>query len=231
MTKILVIEDELDVREIIGEILSGEKFEVFNAEDGQVGLQLAQDKAPNLILCNTMMPVLNGYEVLSELRKNLTTAVTPFIFLTAKASNSDLRQAMALGADDYITKPFTRDDLLGTVTARLERQVGLMQHYITEQQKYKELEKKVHNLQQFLENREELFQNFSENLRNSVAKINMAIHMLRSASPGVQRDRYLEILQAECDSEITLLNEITELRNFLTPENFNLLRQYKLIRR
>lgn len=230
MTKILVIEDELTVREIICEILVAEKFDVFGAEDGEIGVQLAQDKTPDLILCDVMMPVLDGYEVLSELRKNLTTAVTPFIFITAKASNLDLRLGMALGADDYITKPFTKDDLLGAVTARLQRQVGMMQQYIVEQQKYKELEKKVHNLQQFVENREEIFQNFSENLRNSVAKVNMAIHMMRNAPPGVQRDRYLEILQAECDQEINLLNEVTELRNFLTPENFHLLRQYKLLR-
>ena len=142
MTKILVIEDELAIREIIWEILSGE-FDVFNAEDGQVGLQLAQDKAPDLILCDIIMPVLSGYEVLSELRKNITTAATPFIFITAKASNLDFRQAMALGADDYITKPFTREDLLGAIAARLERQVGLMRYYIAEQQKYKELEKKI----------------------------------------------------------------------------------------
>ncbi len=89
-----------------------------------------------------MMPILNGYEVLSELRKNLTTAFTPFIFITAKATNLDLRQGMALGADDYITKPFTKDDLLGAVTARLQKQVGMMRQYIVEQQKYKELEKK-----------------------------------------------------------------------------------------
>lgn len=230
MTKILVIEDELTVREIICEILIAEKFDVFSAEDGYSGVQLAQEKSPDLILCDIMMPVLNGYEVLSELRKQQITAVTPFIFITAKASNLDLRQGMALGADDYITKPFTKDDLLGAVLARLDRQVGMMKNYTIDQNKCKELEKKVHNLQQFSENREEIFQNFSENLRNSVAKINMAIHMMRNAPAGVQRDRYLEILQAECDSEINLLNEVTELRNFLTPENFSLLKQYKLLK-
>lgn len=230
MTKILVIEDELSVREIICEILIAEKFDVFGAENGQMGVQLAQDKSPDLILCDIMMPVLNGYEVLSELRRNQITAVTPFIFITAKASNLDLRQGMALGADDYITKPFTRDDLLCAVSARLDRQVAMMRSCIVEHQRCKEIEKKVKNLQQFVENREEIFQNFSENLRNSVAKINMAIHMMRNAQPGVQRDRYLEILQAECDEEINLLNQVTELRSFLTPENFHLLKQYKLLR-
>lgn len=230
MSKILVIEDELTVREIICEILIAEKFDVFSAEDGYSGVQLAQEKSPDLILCDIMMPVLNGYEVLSELRKQQTTAVTPFIFITAKASNLDLRQGMALGADDYITKPFTKDDLLGAVLARLDRQTAMMRNCTIDQYKCKDLEKKVHNLQQFTENREEIFQNFSENLRNSVAKINMAIHMMRNAPAGVQRDRYLEILQAECDSEINLLNEVTELRNFLTPENFSLLRQYKLLK-
>ncbi len=231
MSKILVIEDELTVREIIGEMLSAEKFDVIDAENGEVGIQLAPEKSPDLIICDIMMPVLDGYGVLSALRNNVTTAVTPFIFLTAKVSKLDMRQGIELGADDYLTKPFTRDELLGAVMVRLEKQVAMTRYYTSERQRYKELERKMQNLQQFTESRDEIFKKFSEDLRHSVSKINMAIHMLKKTPPGLQRDRYLEILQEECDQEISLLNQVTELRNFLTPENLTILRQYNLLRK
>ncbi|HEY9599219.1 MAG TPA: response regulator [Cyanophyceae cyanobacterium] len=127
MTTILVIEDDDNVREILVEILRAEGFNVIAAEDGQLGLELAQDKLPNLIICDIMMPKLSGYEVLSQLQQSPSTATIPFIFLTAKSAKTDLRQGMALGADDYLTKPFTRDELLAAIAARLEKQGILAQ--------------------------------------------------------------------------------------------------------
>lgn len=122
MKKILVIEDEHSVREVILDMLNEENFNTIGAEDGQIGLQLAQENLPDLILCDVMMPRQNGYSVLSELRKDQATAKIPFIFLTAKADQSDFRQGMELGADDYLAKPFTRSELLKAVETRLEKQ-------------------------------------------------------------------------------------------------------------
>ncbi len=127
MTKILVIEDQEDIREIVCEILMAEDFEVIDAENGEVGVKLARTEIPDLIICDIMMPKLDGYGVLQELRKNPSTNTVPFIFLTAKASKSDLRQGMQLGADDYLSKPFSREELLGAITARQKKQKAIDQ--------------------------------------------------------------------------------------------------------
>ena len=125
MTKILVIEDEDDIRDILCEILSAEDFEVIAAEDGHIGVILAQEEIPDLIICDIMMPELDGYSVMSQLHQNPYTQAIPFIFLTAKASKNDLRLGMELGANDYLTKPFTKDELLGTVTTQLAKHVTI----------------------------------------------------------------------------------------------------------
>ncbi|WP_413161059.1 response regulator [Capilliphycus salinus ALCB114379] len=122
MSKILVIEDEFAIRENIVELLEIEDFEVLSAENGRIGFQQASEHLPDLILCDVMMPELDGYGVLSALRSNPTTATIPFIFLTAKAEHSDIRQGMGLGADDYLTKPCSAEELLEAVKTRLKKQ-------------------------------------------------------------------------------------------------------------
>ncbi len=129
MKKILVIEDEELVRNNILEILDTVDFRVIGAENGGIGVQLAQEQLPDLILCDVMMPELDGYEVLAALRKNPVTATIPFIFLTAKGEKTDIRQGMNLGADDYLTKPFRRKELLGAIDARLIKHDTLYQGY------------------------------------------------------------------------------------------------------
>lgn len=133
MRKILVIEDEALVRANISEILESGNFEAISAESGKVGLQLAKTLLPDLILCDIMMPELDGYEVLKILQSDPLTAAIPFIFLTAKADQSDLRQGMNLGADDYLTKPFRRNELLSVVEVRLEKQKLAQTRYHQEQ--------------------------------------------------------------------------------------------------
>ena len=121
MNKILVIEDETHVREIVVEILTAEDFTVVEANNGEMGLHVAVQELPDLIICDVMMPALDGYGTIAELRKNPITQTIPTIFLTAKASKGDMRQGMKLGADDYLTKPFTRDELMDAVNARFAR--------------------------------------------------------------------------------------------------------------
>ncbi len=146
MKKILVIEDEEFVRENIVELLDAEGFEVIGAEDGRMGLNLAKAMVPDLILCDVMMPELDGYGVLTALRQDSILAAVPFIFLTAKAAKADLRQGMELGADDYLTKPFTRAELLGAIISRLKKQAAVQERYHTELQQAKEqLEYLIHN--------------------------------------------------------------------------------------
>ncbi|MEZ4891859.1 MAG: response regulator [Saprospiraceae bacterium] len=121
MKKILIIEDNPDVRENLSEILTLSGYEAEMAENGRIGVDKAQKNAPDLILCDIMMPELDGYGVLHILSRHHQTADVPFIFLTAKAEKEDFRRGMSMGADDYIAKPFDELALLQTIESRLQK--------------------------------------------------------------------------------------------------------------
>ena len=123
MKKILVIEDEPEMRRNLMTVLRLEKFHPLPAENGRIGVELARKEKPNLILCDVMMPELDGYGVIVTLRADAETAAIPFIFLTAKSENPEIRAGMNLGADDYLTKPVAKPDLLAAIHSRLERAV------------------------------------------------------------------------------------------------------------
>ena len=135
MKKILVIEDEAQSRDMFLECLEAEGFDAISAQNGLVGVQQAQELLPDLVICDIMMPELDGYGVLTTLRQDPVTAMIPFIFLTAKGTKASLRQGMELGADDYLTKPSTVQELLGAIAARLEKQAALRQWCTTECQR------------------------------------------------------------------------------------------------
>jgi DNA-binding response OmpR family regulator len=117
MTKILIIEDEAGIRMTLSLMLKVEGFDVIVAENGRAGIEAARAKTPDLILCDVSMPEMNGFEVLEELRRDPAFAAIPFVFLTAHTDSRNRRRGMDLGANDYVTKPFTRDELLKAVTA------------------------------------------------------------------------------------------------------------------
>jgi CRP-like cAMP-binding protein len=127
--KILVIEDNIEVRENLEEILELYGYEVDLAEDGKIGVDKAIASPPDLILCDVMMPRLDGFGVLNIIAKKPETASIPFIFLTAKAEKADFRRGMNLGADDYIAKPFYKDELLSVIETRLEKSEKLKQQF------------------------------------------------------------------------------------------------------
>jgi len=129
MKKILVIEDNNEIRENIGEILELADYEVSLAENGKRGVELAVSDNPDLILCDIMMPELDGYGVLHILAKKESTQRIPFIFLTAKAEHADLRKGMLLGADDYLTKPFDDIELLDAIESRLKKYDAIKKEY------------------------------------------------------------------------------------------------------
>jgi len=122
MKTILIIEDQPDMRENISTILSMEDYAALEAANGQDGLAIALEEKPDLILCDVMMPEMDGHQVLNRLRLEPSIAGTPFIFLTARGEKQDQRQGMNLGADDYLTKPVSADDLLAAIESRLERE-------------------------------------------------------------------------------------------------------------
>ncbi len=138
--KILLIEDNKDVRENTAEILGLAKYNVVTAKNGKEGVEIAQMEKPDLIICDIMMPVLDGYGVLHLLSKNEVTSGIPFIFLTAKAERSDLRKGMDMGADDYLTKPFDDIELLSAIESRLKKSEAVK----------KEFTKNIEGLNEFL---------------------------------------------------------------------------------
>jgi DNA-binding NarL/FixJ family response regulator len=121
MTTLLLIEDNPSMRRNIAQILEIEGYRVLTAGNGMEGVKMLSEERPDLVLCDIMMPVMGGYEVLARVREDAALASLPFIFLTAKGEMPDLRIGMSLGADDYLAKPVTSEDLLKAVRARLER--------------------------------------------------------------------------------------------------------------
>ncbi|PIB27974.1 response regulator [Maribacter sp. 4G9] len=140
MKTILLIEDNETVRENTAEIMTLANYNVITAENGKIGLEKAKEFLPDLVICDIMMPQMDGYEVLRSLADNSGTSSTPFIFLTAKTDRSDRRMGMNLGADDYLTKPFEEEELLDAISCRLKKHDNLE----------KEIAKKLEGIHSFL---------------------------------------------------------------------------------
>lgn len=148
MSKVLIIEDNNEIRENIVEILELADYEVVEAKNGKQGVALATKDFPDLILCDIMMPELDGYWVLYLLNKNSDTSAIPFIFITSKAERLDLRKGMEMGADDYLTKPFGRLELLNAIEIRLKKKELQQQFYSKSLEKFDALIAKKDGLTQ-----------------------------------------------------------------------------------
>jgi signal transduction histidine kinase len=129
MTKILVIEDETDILDNLVEALRIEGFDAYGAANGVAGIELTSTYHPDLVICDIMMPQMNGYDVLLKLRDDPATFQIPFIFLTARTERGEIRRGMELGADDYVTKPFTIPEILAAIQVRLRRQATVSETY------------------------------------------------------------------------------------------------------
>ena len=125
MTKILLIEDDNVLRENTAELLELAKYQVVTASNGRKGIAAAKLHLPDVIVCDIMMPEMDGYQVLESLAADISTQAIPFIFLSAKTERKDVRRGMELGADDYITKPFEEAELIGAIESRLARAIIL----------------------------------------------------------------------------------------------------------
>lgn len=145
MKSVLVIDDNQDIRENTAEILELAGYKTFTAENGKKGVETAQREKPDVIVCDIMMPELDGYGVLHLLRKNTETQHIPFVFLTAKTERSDFRKGMEMGADDYITKPFEDIELLNAIEIRLKKAEVLNNKYAPSKQGINQFIKDVKN--------------------------------------------------------------------------------------
>jgi PAS domain S-box-containing protein len=130
MKKILVIEDTESMRVLTITVLQSNGFEVKGTDEGLKGIELAREYRPDLILCDINLPDIDGYEILEKIREDKSLSIIPFIFLTVHANSNDIRHGMSIGADDYITKPFTEEELISAVKARIKKQEILSKHFL-----------------------------------------------------------------------------------------------------
>jgi CRP-like cAMP-binding protein len=171
MKKILLIEDDKVVRENTAELLELANYKVITANNGKIGLVEVKKHMPDLIICDIMMPELNGFGVLQILSKDITTKHIPFIFLSAKTEHKDVRKGMNLGADDYITKPFDESELFSAIESRLAKVAILKENF--EIQSTDEINK---NFEEPIKNLEQLKKYFNENVEGFSYQTNETIY-------------------------------------------------------
>lgn len=208
MTKILVIEDETILRGEIVEWLTLEGYEAVSAEDGIAGVEAAFRTMPDLIICDITMPRLDGYGVLLEMHSNQATANIPFIFVTARASYEDIRRGMNLGADDYITKPFTRQELLGAISSRLEKKTAVEHRFQDEVQQLRSALEQEYE-QRMLKSK--LVAMFSHDFRNPLTSILSSNYLLRDYSDRMDENRRLKHfnrIEAEVRHLVQMLDDM-----------------------
>ena len=222
MKTILVIEDDAVLANNIMAILQEEGFDAVTAEDGLAGLTLTIELNPDLILCDMTMPEMDGYGVLEQLKSNPKTALIPVIIVSGNSERGQIRKGIEMGADDYITKPFEIDELLRAVAAIFQKQELREQRWLA-------MTAEMNKLRNVVEAKDNLVTNLNQSLRQPLSNIQMALKLLRENTNQEGRDRYLKILQEEFDRELHLINQVSQLQNFLTPENVTLMYQFHII--
>lgn len=218
MKTILVIEDDLPIRESIVDLLEMNGFKALSAENGREGLAIAQESRPDLILCDIRMPELDGFGVLEGVRETPTIAMTPFIFLSAHSKMTDMRRGMALGADDYLFKPFDPDELLSAISARLNKQAVLLKQLGTRPPLPAPL---------MPAGEDGLLNHFYQELRNPLSNLNLVIHWLRQCSPD-QIDLFMA--QDDYSRELSVLQQVNQRRERLSQECARLLDECQIDR-
>jgi two-component system, OmpR family, alkaline phosphatase synthesis response regulator PhoP len=214
LSRILLIEDDPDIRDSVEDVLGLEGYNLQTAPNGLAGIHLAQTQQPDLIICDVNMPELDGYGVLSALRSDPTTCGIPFIFLTGRGEREDMRQGMALGADDYLTKPFGPEELTHAIASRLERRTQSLTPLKEEQKRSEMLQRQVKVNQEVIDLKARLLDKLLEELRTPLANINMALSMLERSRTEEERTRYLSILRQEYSREVALITEVSNFQEF-----------------
>ncbi|MCX6049719.1 MAG: response regulator [Chloroflexi bacterium] len=216
MPTILVIEDEAILRNEVIEWLTLEGYTALGAADGMTGVEMAFRQLPDLIVCDITMPRMDGYSVLAELHANPATVGIPFIFVTARVAHNDIRQGMELGADDYITKPFTNPELLQAIQVRLTKKT------IQEQERQHGLEQLQQALVQEQERRlltTKLVAMFSHDFRNPLTSILLFNNLLREQGNYLDVERRLtqcNRIEASVRQLVQMLDDVLLVAQFET---------------
>lgn len=211
MTKILIIEDTIQLRESIADVLEQEGFEVIHASDGFSGLQLAREHSPDLILCDIVMPGMNGFDVIQRLKPDDGQLATPFIFITALAERKDFREGMTLGADDYLVKPFTIQELLKAINTRLEKQTSVEKRIKAQIEKIElDLTRRIEELRVQTENQKLVIRDISAtNKQVSNQLIEKQAQLMHEALRSIEVNTTLQQLAKYLGEELKR-KEITE---------------------
>ena len=208
MTKILMIEDENTLREEVCEWLMLEGYEVLDAQDGVAGIELAYKHRPDLIICDIAMPRMNGHNVLLELQSHPETVTIPFIFVTARSDTEDIRHGMSLGADDYITKPFTRLQLLESITSRLEKKAQIEENF-NQKVDYLASALDEERTKQLLKSR--MVSMFAHDFRNPLTVIMSSANILQNYSDKMTKERRSAKLQQVVGAVSRLIQMLDEM--------------------
>ena len=236
MEKILVIEDEPGVRENLAEILQLAQYEVVVAVDGMEGIELARQHRPDLIICDVMMPRMDGFEVLETLQANPELATIPLIFLTAMADLENLREGMDLGADDYLTKPFELDELLISINSRLRKRNYINQQIEKEKSHVQSLNnlaktqiKTVYEIEKALIVKDKFIAKLIEKHRILIAELETTLTQLRQSPPISDLNDSLSPLETHIQRQKKILEEAIAMQQLLDQPNLDLLQDYDLI--
>jgi signal transduction histidine kinase len=210
MTKILLIEDEYPLRQEMMEWLTFENYEVTGAGDGVEGVNAAVLDPPDLIVCDISMPKLDGYGVLLDIQSNSALQLIPFIFLTAKTTHDDIRKGMQLGADDYLTKPCSRVELLEAIRVRLEKKE---EHDIARQNQMNAFKEALTTEQEKRLLQAKLVAMFSHDFRNQLMVIRASALLIHDYADRLTPERQLERLEAIDKSTQVLMEMIEDMLN------------------
>jgi len=211
MVQVLVIEDEEPIRENIVETLKINKFDVISANCGEDGVELAQEYQPELILCDIMMTGMDGYDVLNHVRRTSDISLTPFIFLTAKSDRASMRYGMELGADDYIPKPFTTDELLSAINARINRLTDVAEQ----------------SSEELTQTKKQLAHVISHELRTPLTSINMAVQLMSQQLDFLSTDDIHDLVDT-LGNGTNRLNRLVEQMTLFVEARSGLLSQEKV---
>jgi len=228
-TKILVIDNEDAIRKTVTDFLISQGFDLIRVETGNKGIEQVIDQKPNLIICNINLSDMEGFQVLKELSKNIETRFIPVILITRKSSRKIYRQAMESGADDYLSLPFTNEELLQAINTQLQKKSVIANESDAQPEDINFLREKLNDLRKKEKMQEQLLDKLYEDLRSNFSKLKLAIYMIRNEPDQQKRERYLNILEAECNWEMELLDKVSELRTLLTPENLKFLERYNFL--
>jgi len=215
MTKILLIEDEYPLRQEMMEWLTFENYEVTEAADGVEGVNAAVMSPPDLIVCDISMPKLDGYGVLLDIQSNSALQSIPFIFLTARTTHEDIRKGMQLGADDYLTKPCTRLELLEAIRVRLEKKIA---HDTERRNQVSAFKQALATEQEKRLLQAKLVAMFSHDFRNQLLVIRASASLVRDYPGRLTEQRRVERLDAIEQSAETLLEMLDGMLNMAQME-------------